>query len=102
MTAFIDEHRDVFGVEPICQVLPIAPSTYYTQAARRVDPDLRPNRAWRDDALCQEIRRVWDENKQVYGVRKVWKQLRREGFRIARCTVERLMRRANTSITNAT
>ena len=93
MTAFIDEHRDVFGVEPICQVLPIAPSTYYTQAARRVDPDLRPNRAWRDDALCQEIRRVWDENKQVYGVRKVWKQLRREGYGAARCTVERLMRR---------
>ena len=93
MTAFIDEHRDVFGVEPICKVLPIAPSTYYTQAARRVDPDLRPNRAWRDDALCQEIRRVWDENKQVYGVRKVWKQLRREGYGTARCTVERLMRR---------
>ena len=93
MTAFIDEHRDVFGVEPICQLLPIAPSTYYTQAARRVDPDLRPNRAWRDDALCQEIRRVWDENKQVYGVRKVWKQLRREGYGTARCTVERLMRR---------
>ena len=93
MTAFIDEHRDVFGVEPICQLLPIAPSTYYTQAARRVDPDLRPNRAWRDDALCQEIRRVWDENKQVYGVRKVWKQLRREGHGTARCTVERLMRR---------
>ena len=93
MTAFIDEHRDVFGVEPICQVLPIARSTYYTQAARRVDPDLRPNRAWRDDALCQEIRRVWDENKQVYGVRKVWKQLRREGHGTARCTVERLMRR---------
>ena len=93
MTAFIDEHRDVYGVEPICKVLPIAPSTYYTQAARRVDPDLRPNRAWRDDALCQEIRRVWDENKQVYGVRKVWKQLRREGYGTARCTVERLMRR---------
>ncbi len=93
MTAFIDEHRDVFGVEPICQLLPIAPSTYYRQAARRVDPDLRPNRAWRDDALCQEIRRVWDENKQVYGVRKVWKQLRREGYGTARCTVERLMRR---------
>ena len=93
MTAFIDEHRDVFGVEPICQLLPIAPSTYYTQAARRVDPDLRPNRAWRDDALCQEVRRVWDENKQVYGVRKVWKQLRREGYGTARCTVERLMRR---------
>ena len=93
MTAFIDEHRGVYGVEPICKVLPIAPSTYYTQAARRVDPDLRPNRAWRDDALCQEIRRVWDENKQVYGVRKVWKQLRREGYGTARCTVERLMRR---------
>ena len=93
MTAFIDEHRDVYGVEPICKVLPIAPSTYYTQAARRVDPELRPNRAWRDDALCQEIRRVWDENKQVYGVRKVWKQLRREGYGTARCTVERLMRR---------
>ncbi len=93
MTAFIDEHRDVYGVEPICKVLPIAPSTYYTQAARRVDPDLRPNRAWRDDALCREIRRVWDEHKQVYGVRKVWRQLRREGFDVARCTVERLMRR---------
>ena len=93
MTAFIDEHRDAYGVEPICRVLPIAPSTYYTHAARQADPELRPNRAWKDDALCQEIRRVWDENKQVYGVRKVWKQLRREGFRIARCTVERLMRR---------
>src|SRR5690606_33895377 len=93
MTAFIDEHRDVYGVEPICKVLPIAPSTYYTQAARRVDPELRPNRTRRDDALCQEIRRVWDENKQVYGVRKVWTQLRRESYRVARCTVERLMRR---------
>jgi putative transposase len=93
MTAFIDEHRGVYGVEPICNVLPIAPSTYYTQAARRADPQRRPCRAWRDDALCQQIRRVWDQNKQVYGVRKVWKQLRREGYRVARCTVERLMRR---------
>jgi putative transposase len=92
MTAFIAEHRDVYGVEPICRVLPIAPSTYYTHAARQADPELRPHRAWRDDALCAEIRRVWDENKQVYGVRKVWKQLRREGFQVARCTVERLMR----------
>ena len=92
MTAFIDAHRGDYGVEPICRVLPIAPSTY-THAARQVDPELRPNRAWRDDALCNEIRRVWDENKQVYGVRKVWKQLRREGYRVARCTVERLMRR---------
>ena len=93
MMGFIDEHRDVYGVEPICKVLPIAPSTYYTHAARKADPDLRPNRACRDDALCEEIRRVWEENKQVYGVRKVWRQLKREGYRVARCTVERLMRR---------
>ena len=93
MTAFIDEHRGVYGVEPICRVLPIAPSTYYTHAARQVDPELQPDRWWRDEALCVEIRRVWDENKQVYGVRKVWKQLRREGYRVARCTVARLMRR---------
>lgn len=93
MAKFIDEHRDEYGVEPICKVLPIAPSTYHTHAARQADPELRPNRAWRDEALCNEIRRVWDENKQVYGVRKVWKQLVREGHRIARCTVERLMRR---------
>jgi putative transposase len=93
MTAFIDEHRAVYGVEPICKVLPIAPSTYYLQAARKADPELRPDRAWRDDALCAEIQRVWDENKQVYGVRKVWKQLLREGFEVARCTVARLMRR---------
>src|SRR5690606_34033583 len=93
MTAFIDEHRDVYGVEPICKVLPIAPSTYYTQAARKANPDLRPNRALRDDALCTEIGRVWREHKEVYGVRKVWKQLIREGYRVARCTVERLMRR---------
>jgi putative transposase len=93
MTGFIDDHRAVYGVEPICKVLPIAPSTYYTHVARKADPDLRPNRAWKDEALCAEIRRVWDENKQVYGVRKVWKQLLREGFRVARCTVERLMKR---------
>lgn len=93
MTAFIAEHRDTYGVEPICRVLPIAPSTYYTQAARASDPDQRPDRAWRDDVLCAEIRRIWEDNKQVYGVRKVWRQLCREGFRVARCTTERLMRR---------
>ena len=93
MTAFINEHRDVYGVEPICKVLPIAPSTYYTHAARQADPELRPSRAKRDDTLGGEIRRVWDQNKQVYGVRKVWKQLTREGYPVARCTVERLMRR---------
>ena len=93
MTAFIDEHRDAYGVEPICKVLPIAPSTYYAQAARQADPELRSNRSWHDDALCGEIRRIWDENKQVYGVRKVWHQLLREGFGVARCTVARLMKR---------
>jgi len=93
MTGFIDEHRDVHGVEPICKVLPIAPSTYYQHAARQADPALRSNRAGRDEALCKQIRRVWEENKQVYGVRKMWRQLLREGFAVARCTVERLMRR---------
>jgi putative transposase len=93
MTAFIEDHRADYGVEPICKVLPIAPSTYYTHAARRADPKLRPDRAIRDDALCPEIRRVFDENKQVYGADKIWRQLRRERFGVARCTVERLMRR---------
>ncbi|WAW93217.1 IS3 family transposase [Xanthomonas citri pv. malvacearum] len=93
MTGFIDEHRARYGVEPICRVLPIAPSTYYTHAARQADPELQPNRWWRDRAMEAEVRRVWDENKQVYGVRKVWKQLCREGYRVARCTVARLMKR---------
>lgn len=93
MTAFIDEHRNVHGVESICKLLPIAPSTYYQQAARRADPTRRPRRALRDDDLCVAIRRVWEENLEVYGVRKVWRQLKREGFQVARCTVERLMRR---------
>ena len=93
MKAFIDEHRDVYGVEPICKVLPIAPSTYYAHAARQADPQQRSTRARRDDALSREIERVWNENRQVYGVRKVWRQLRREGFDVARCTVQRLMKR---------
>ncbi len=92
MVAFIDEHRDQYGVEPICEVLPIAPSTYYEHRARRTNPDLRPARAKRDEALKVEVRRVWDENLQVYGAEKVWRQLCREGHETARCTVERLMR----------
>jgi transposase InsO family protein len=92
MTAFIDGHRDDYGVEPICAVLPIAPSTYYEQKARQVDPSRLPPRARRDAALSVEIERVWTENRRVYGARKVWHQLRREGFSVARCTVERLMR----------
>jgi putative transposase len=91
MVRYIDDHKDRFGVEPICAVLPIAPSTYYEQKAREHDPDRRPARAVRDEVLKPQIRRVWDENFRVYGAHKVWKQLNREGLRVARCTVERLM-----------
>ena len=92
MVSFIDEHRALYGVEPICRVLPIAPSTYYELKARSADPGRLPARAQRDAVLRQSIRRVWDENHQVYGPRKVWRQLRRQGTGVARCTVERLMR----------
>jgi putative transposase len=93
MGGFIDGHREKFGVEPICAVLPIAPSRYYELKARERDPHRRPARARRDEGLCEHVRRVWRENREVYGVRKVWKQLRREGQAVARCTVARLMRR---------
>ena len=92
MVEFIDTHREANGVEPICRQLPIAPSVYYSHAARRADPERRPARAKRDAELLLEIRRVWSENFRVYGGRKVWRQLRREGVKVARCTVERLMR----------
>jgi transposase InsO family protein len=91
MVTYIDEYRDRFGVEPICAVLPIAPSTYYKHKARVADPDRRPPRMIRDEALKLEIQRVWEDNFRVYGARKVWRQLTREGFEAARCTVERLM-----------
>jgi transposase InsO family protein len=93
MVAFVDEQRDEYGVEPICKVLPIAPSTYYEQKARQADPGRLPPRVRRDAMLCDEIQRVWDENFRVYGIRKVWRQLRREGHPVARCTTTRLMRR---------
>ena len=93
MKSFIDEHRDEYGVEPICRVLPIAPSTYRAHAARQADPRLRSDRVKVDEILSPEVERVWNENFQVYGVRKVWRQLRREQFDVARCTVQRLMRR---------
>ena len=93
MIRFIDDHRALYGVEPICRVLPIAPSTYYTHASRRADPALLPARARRDAALCDEIRRVFKENFEVYGAAKVWGQLLREGIQVARCTVERLMKK---------
>ena len=92
MVAFIDDHREDYGVEPICKVLPIAPSTYYSHKARAADPALRPARARRDEELRAEIQRVWEANFSVYGVRKVWRQLTREGIAVARCTVTRLMR----------
>ncbi len=93
MTAFIDEHREVYGVEPICKVLPIAPSTYYRHATRQADPGKAPVRVQRDARLCTAIQRVWEANRRVYGARKVWRQLQRESMPVARCTVERLMRR---------
>jgi putative transposase len=86
MIAYIHEHRDRFGVEPICRVLPIAPSTYYQHSGR--PPSAR---ALRDAKLKAEIARVHAENFGVYGARKVWRQLHREGITVARCTVERLM-----------
>jgi glycosyltransferase involved in cell wall biosynthesis len=92
MIAFIDDHRQAYRVEPICRVLPIAPSTYHAHAGKRADPSRLPERVRRDADLKVEIRGVFEENFRVYGVRKVWRQLRREGFSVARCTVARLMR----------
>ena len=92
MIAFIDDHRGGYGVEPICKVLPIAPSTYHAQVARRGDPGKSSPRRRRDALLHAEIRRVHEANFGVYGARKVWRQLGREGVFVARCTVERLMR----------
>ena len=85
MIAFIDDHREAHGVEPICEVLPIAPSTYRAHAATRRDPAKGSARARRDAVLREKIRRVFDDNFQVYGVRKVWRQLLREGESVARC-----------------
>lgn len=92
MVTFIDDHRKAYGVEPICAVLPIAPSTYYAAKAREGNPALCSARAQSDEVLRIEIQRVWGENKHVYGAKKVWRQLRREGVMVARCTVARLMR----------
>jgi transposase InsO family protein len=91
MVSFIDENRESYGVEPICDVLPIAPSTYYGHKGWERNPESRSPRARRDEQLHVEIRRVWDQNFQLYGVRKVWRQLNREGIGVARCTVARLM-----------
>ena len=92
MVQFIDDHRHIHGVEPICAFLPIAPSSYYEYKAREANPERLPPRMKRDAVLRVDIRRVWDGNFQVYGACKVWRQLIREGIEVARCTVERLMR----------
>ena len=89
----MDQHRDAYGVQPICNVMQIAPSGYRRHAAQQRDPALRGARARRDDERIPHIQRIWDENLQVYGADKVWKQLNREGIAVARCTVERLMKR---------
>jgi hypothetical protein len=82
---------DDYGVEPMCRVLPIAPSTYFAHTAKKANPDLRSKRVKRDESLSRDIRRVFYENFRVYGARKVWLQLKREGFTAAKCTVERLL-----------
>ncbi len=93
MRLFIDQQRERFGVEPICKLLRVAPSAYWRHAARQRDPSLRSARDRRDEFLILHIQRVWLANFQVYGADKVWRQLQREGIEVARCTVERLMRR---------
>lgn len=93
MNAYIDQHRDIYGVEPICNVLQVAPSAYRRHAARQRNPELRSARAKRDERLMPHIERVWQANMEVYGAKKVWKQMNREDIVVARCTVERLMRR---------
>ena len=92
MMAFIEAHREAHGVEPICEQLPISPSTYHEQVVRRKDPARLPARARRDAELRPKIRQVHESNFRVYGARKVWRQLRRDDVVVARCTVERLMR----------
>ncbi|PND36234.1 IS3 family transposase [Paucibacter aquatile] len=92
LKAFIDQHRQQLGVEPICRVLQIAPSAYWRHVACQRSPALRSLRAQRDVQLLPQVQRVWQANHQVYGAEKVWRQLNREGVAVARCTVERLMR----------
>ena len=89
---FIDENREEYGVEPICEVLPIAPSTYFEHRRNRLMPETRSDQAKRDELLKGKIQEAWDANEQVYGARKIWRTLRRNDSSIARCTVERLMR----------
>ena len=93
MVAFIDQHSDRYGVEPICKEFPIAPSTYYRHKILEQHPERRSTQVKRDEQLAPEIQRVWEENHRNYGARKIWKQLKRETILVARCTVERLMKK---------
>ncbi|MDP3229157.1 MAG: IS3 family transposase [Acidovorax sp.] len=92
LKGFIDQHRQAYGVKPLCKVLQVAPSVYWRHAVLQRQPHKRCTRAKRDEVLMPQIQRVWQANMQVYGADKVWRQLRREGTTVARCTVERLMR----------
>lgn len=92
MYEFVEKHRGAYGVEPICAVLEIAPSSYYEARLQARDASRRALRVQRDAVVREEVRRVWNESEGLYGARKVWHQLRREGTTVARCTVERLMR----------
>ena len=93
MKDFIDQHRDAYGVEPLSKVLQVAPSAYWRHVALQRAPHKRCARVLRDEMLMPQIERVWQANMQVYGADKVWRQLAREGVVVARCTVERLMRK---------
>ena len=105
--SFIDGHREELGIEPICRELAVAPSSYHEHAARLADPGKRSARAQRDDTIKEQIKRVHDDSTGLYGTRKVWHQMRRDGAEVAKCTVERLMhamglagvRRGKTTIT---
>jgi putative transposase len=92
MIAFIEESREALGVEPICKALQFAPSTYYDRRAIARDPDRASARAKSDAAMSLKIDEAWEDNRKLYGARKIWHVLRRDGEDVARCTVERLMR----------
>ena len=93
---FVDQHKEQYGVEPICRQVQVAPSSYYEHKARERNPDRLPDRVKRDKILERDIQRVWGSNYKVYGVHKVWQQLLREDIQVARCTVERLMKKLGT------
>ncbi len=90
---FVDQHKEQYGVEPICRQIQIAPSSYYEHKARERDPGRLSDRIKRDKALECDIQRVWKNNFKVYGANKIWRQMLREGIRVVRCTVERLMKK---------